>query len=305
MLKRCLTLLLALALCLGAVPAVAEVQQSPLLDAAFSLIEKNNPFLDRYNAITGAEVEARFELGMPYFFGGKFDTTTAKDGTPLMFSREPEYTKRKMWENTKFYRKDQSYIYGFDCSGFTKWILAQIGEPEHDDLDAMINQWGKYGKKYHIYSHRKGKEMPPYNELAATLQVGDLLVAKKGARHIMMFIGTLRDYGYTEEEVPELAEYLDHALVIHSGPNFDYTDRIQAFLDATDDPYYADVNPPDGGVSVSIIGVPFKQAPNQGHFGTHDFAWYELPDGYKLTIWDLPSATSFCWWRVGGLEEGT
>ncbi len=300
-LKRWVALLLALLNLLGGVLANAEVEQSPILDAAFSMIEADNPFLDRYNAITGAEVEARFELGMPYFFGGRADVTPAADGTPLMFSREPLYAKRVIWENTHFYRKDQYYIYGFDCSGYTQWIHSQVGLPEHDKLDAMINHWGKYGATNHVYSHRKGKSMPPYNELAATLQIGDLLVAKKGARHIMMFIGTLRDYGYTAEDVPELADYLDHALVIHSGPNFAYTERFQTFLDTTDDPYYKGVNPPDGGVTVSIIGIPYKQAPNQGHYGTYDFAWYELPDGYKLTLWDLPAATSFCWFRMGGI----
>lgn len=282
--------------------ANAEVEKNPLLDSAFSLLEEGNPFLTRYNEITGSEVKARFELGMPYFFGGKHDTTPAADGTPLQFAREPEYSKRQCWENTHFYRKSKNYLYGFDCSGFTQWLMAENGLPEHPKLDEMINQYGKYGK-YHIFTHRKNKQMPAYSELASHLRVGDLLAAKKGARHIMMFIGTLRDYGYTEAEVGEsLAPYLDYALVIHCGPNFTYTDRIQGYLDARrEDPYYSDVLPPDGGVAVSIIGPEFKSAPNEGHFGVNDFAWFDLPDGTKLTIWDLNSATSFCWWRVGGV----
>ena len=93
-------LLIFLALLLLAVPAFAEedvqeiqyVQQSDLLDAAFSMLEKGNPFLDAYNEITGAGVEARFELGLPYFFGGKHDTSM-KGGEPLVFSREPLYVK--------------------------------------------------------------------------------------------------------------------------------------------------------------------------------------------------------------------
>ena len=30
------------------------------------------------------------------------------------------------------------------------------------------------------------------------------------------------------------------------------------------------------------------------------FQWFELPDGYKITIWDLPAATSFVWYRNRG-----
>ena len=301
MYKRIILLMLSLMTLLTSLPARAEVEKSDLLDAAFSMLEAGNPFVERYNAITGSQVEARFELGMPYFFGGKHDYKI--NGEQLMFSREPEYAKRTVWEQTHFYDKGKYYLYGFDCSGFTQWIFSEVGWPEHDALDAMINQWGKYGNKNHVYSHRKGKEMPPYDELAATLQVGDLLVGKNGARHVMMFIGTLRDFGYTEEEVaPELAPYLDYALVIHCGPNLMYGERITQYLaDHADDPYYANVNIPNGGVVVSIIGVNWDDAPFHGHEGIDDYAWFELPDGYKLTIWDLPSCTSFCWFRMNGI----
>ena len=98
-------------------------------------------------------------------------------------------------------------------------------------VDYTKDGYGKYGK-YHLYSHRKGQEMPPYAELAQHLEIGDLLAAKKGSRHIMMFIGTLRQFGFTAETAPELADYLDYTLVIHSGPNPDYGARMQQFLDA-------------------------------------------------------------------------
>ena len=35
--------------------------------------------------------------------------------------------------------------------------------------------------------------------------------------------------------------------------------------------------------------------------GGETYAWFELPDGYKITIWDLPACTSFCWFRMGGI----
>ena len=271
------------------------MERSKLLDAAFSMLEEGNDFVRRYNEMTGAEVAATFVDGCPYFFGGKADDETT---LTRLFSRAPLYSKREIWEQTRFYDKGSYYLYGLDCSGFTQWVYAEAGLPKHDSLSNMILQYGKYGKN-HVYSHRKGKGMPSYDKLAENLQVGDLLVAKKRARHIMMFIGTLRDFGYTEEELPELAPYLDYALVIHCGPNFAYTDRIQAFLDAhQDDSYYKGVKTTDGGVAISIIGVPFEDAPNRGSYGVNDFAWFDMPDGYKLTIWDLPNATSFCWFRM-------
>lgn len=297
---RRMTAFLLMLLMLGGVNAQAEVERSELLDTAFSMLEKDNAFLLRYNELTGANVEARFEYGLPYFFGGKHDQEI--DGVPLVFTREPEYAKRVCWETTHFYRKDAYYLYGFDCSGYTQWIFSEVGWPEHDKLDAMINQYGKYGKKYHVYSHRKGKEMPPYSELAQTLEVGDLLVGKKGARHIMMFIGTLRDFGFTAETAPELADYLDYTLVIHCGPNPMYGQRMQQYLDEhAEDPYYTDVKIPNGGVGISIIGVPTQDAPHHGEDGGETYAWFELPDGYKITIWDLPACTSFCWFRMGGI----
>lgn len=299
MLKRIFALTLAL-LSLLSVPALAEVEKSPLLDAALSMLEEGNAFLTRYNELTGSSVEARFELGAPYFFGGKHDYEI--NGEPLVFSREPLYAKRTVWEQTRFYDKGKYYLYGFDCSGFTQWVYSEVGWPEHPPLDQMILNYGKYQKKNHVYSHRKGKEMPAYSELAATLEVGDLLVGKNRARHVMMFIGTLRDFGFTEEELPELAPYLDYALVIHCGPSIMYGERIQGFLDAhADDPYYQNVLVPDGGVAVSIIGVPFEDAPNHAHEGITDYAWFDMPDGYKLTIWDLPACTSFCWFRINGI----
>ena len=300
MMKQLLALLLALAALLS-VPAFAEdlVQQDPLLDAAFSMLEKDNPILNAYNEITGADVQVHFEYGLPYFFGGTYDYEL--NGKQHLFSRAPEYAKRSCWEQTKFYDKNKVYLYGLDCSGYTRWIFNEVGWPRHDKLSAMINQYGKYEKKNHVYSHRKGKEMPPYGELAATLQLGDLLVAKEGARHVMMFIGTLRDYGYTAETAPELADYLDYTLVIHSGPNPDYGPRMQQFLDEhKDDPYYSNVNIPNGGVAVSIIGVPVEDAPHQVEDSDVLYSYFDL-DGYRLTIWDLEAATSFCWFRINGI----
>ena len=267
--------------------AQAEVQRDPLLDAAFSLIEEGNIFLERYNQITGADVEAKFVNGVPYMFGGK--------GDDLFLSQYPNYAKRKCWETTKFYRKNSVYIYGLDCSGYTQWIYAQCGRPAHDSLSNMILKWEYERNGQHLYNHRKGNEMPPYNELKDHLIVGDLLVGKNGARHIMMYIGTLADYGFTAEEVPELANYLDYPLVIHSGPSPVYGARFDKVI-AENPTLYGNCKTTNGGVQVSILGVPMKEAPYQEHVQIDDFSYFMLEDTV-MTIWDLPGCTSFCWFR--------
>ena len=69
--KRCIVLLL-LALVMTAMPAQAEVERFPFQDAAFNCLEKAKSSQRRYNEITGDEVESIFELGIPYYFGGKY-----------------------------------------------------------------------------------------------------------------------------------------------------------------------------------------------------------------------------------------
>lgn len=301
LIDRIIALVLALTSLLS-LPVCAEeqlVQQSPLLDAAFSMLEAGNPILEAYNGVTDAGVEPYYEYGLPYLAGGAYDAKA--DGQLLLFARTPEYATTLSKTKDEFYRRNRTYLFGLDGEGYTQWIFSEAGWPRHDTLSAMINEYGKYGKKNHVYSHRKGKEMPPYEELAETLQLGDLLVAKEGARHVMMFIGTLRDYGFTAETAPELAEYLDYTLVIHSGPNPDYGERMQQYLDEhADDPYYDNVNIPNGGVCVSIIGVPVEDAPHQVEDSNNLYHYFDL-NGYKITIWDLEAATSFCWFRIHGI----
>lgn len=64
--------MLLLALVMTAMPAQAEVERFPFQDAAFNCLEKAKSSQRRYNEITGDEVESIFELGIPYYFGGKY-----------------------------------------------------------------------------------------------------------------------------------------------------------------------------------------------------------------------------------------
>ena len=267
--------------------ASAELRQSPYLDAAFSMLEKDNIFMRRYNELTGSQAEALFELGMPYMFGGH-------DANAIM-ARYPEYAKRKCWENTKFYRIDKVYIYGFDCSGYTRWICTQCGLPEHDLLSNMILRYYENGEHY-LYTHKTG--LPPCDQLKDTLRVGDFLVTKHAARHIMMYIGTLRDFGFTAEEVPELADYLDYPLVVHCGAHPDYGERFQRFIDEHPD-YYGNCLTTDGGVNVSILDVPRDAAPCHARVQNTDYDYFPLDEGRcKLTIMGMADSSSYCWYRM-------
>ncbi len=289
-------LIFALAALLSGAGALAQeqaedlVQRNPLLDAAFSMLEEGNPFLAAYNEIAGAQVESRFACGLLYAEGETFDSLH-DSGWPL-FSRSPDYTRLK----------GKRKLAGMDCATFTNWIYQQAGWPRHDTLQAMTNQYGKYGRKNHLYSHRRGMEMLPYAELAGTLQVGDLLVVRAGERHSMMFIGTLRQYGFTAETAPEMADYLDYALVIHCDPNPNTRTRVQQYLTAhADDPEYADITLPDGGAAISIIGVPAGDMPHWVREGTREYRHFELPGGYRITLWDMEQVSTFCWFRIHGV----
>ena len=108
---------LSLCLILLLVPAVQAEQKLtavPILNHAFTLLEEGNPFIDRYNRITGMEVQARMSLGMPYLWGGRLES--------YVFAKEPEYFVYAAWASSPaYYQKGLYYLYGFDCYGFVAW----------------------------------------------------------------------------------------------------------------------------------------------------------------------------------------
>lgn len=293
MMKRLRSLMLVLMLVVLLMPAAqAEVQRNPILDTALACLEEDNIFLRRYNALTGAEIGPLFPAGVPYVFGGQ--------DAEKMLAAYPDYATRRCLETTRFYRAGAYYLDGFDCSGFCRYVYAQNGLGTIDTLSNMSLKYKYYPKELggdgsHLFNHHTG--MPPYEQLHETLRVGDLLVSDPRARHIMMYIGTLRDFGFTEEELgEELTPYIDYPLVIHCGPNPMYGERIQAVIDGN--PIYSGCVTTDGGVSVSIVGIAVEDAPCQVHTGITDFGYFPMDDGkYFLTVWDLEVCSTYCWFR--------
>ena len=271
--KQMVSVVLLLAVLFSVSYASAQVERSLELDAAFSMLEEGNPFLARYNEITGAHVKARYPLGLPYFFGGK-------DEAKLM-------TVCYATDSSKNFSIGKCYIYGFDCSGFTNWINFETGKPQHDTLEQMITNRGLYR------DHQLDTLGIPFDLLYQTLRVGDYLVANLQGRHIMMYIGTLSDFGYTAADAPELEDYLTCPLLVHCGLCPPYSERYQSYIDENG----LDCRTTDGGVAITIVGMPADDAPHYLYADHYDHYYFDL-NGYFLRVYDIKNTSSYVWFRM-------
>ena len=301
---RRLAAILAVVICLaGLVPAAqAEVQRNVLLDNAFKMLDEGNIFIERYNQITGADVQAIFPTGVPYFFGGKY--------YDKMMANYPQFSKKTCQEVTRFFRKGTVYIYGLDCHGYISSVRTESGwsalsplnmfySPNYTDKTTHKSYdmkqyyiWWKYGE-----SKQPDNLMPPLDQVKDTAVVGDVLLIHARGNHILMYIGTLRDYGFTEEEVPALADYMDYPLMVHCGISPVYGERIQQVLDADPD-YFKKTKTTNGGVQVSIWGVPRSAAEEHATVQGNDFDWFILPNGQVMTIYDMTNVSKWRWMRL-------
>ena len=324
--KRCLALvLICLSLVSGCMAAeqseTAQIIRDPYLDIAFSCLEAGNPILARYNAITGADVQPMLETGMPYYFGGQ-------DYSRLL-------TVGSVWETTRYGIKGQKYVYGFDCVGYVRYIQTQMGDELIPSLsDMILKRTGQY-KDYAMVEIaeitapfslswnsdsimvsagkrlKKPKKYPgfeaeqeAYKKVAELLEPGDLFTANHGGRHVMMYIGTLREYGYTAEEAGELGSYLDYPLFINCVWNPDYVERMEKYI--ADNGLKA--LPNKGGVCITIVGPRTEDAPHmiadtERVTRPKNFYYFEL-EGYHLSLLDLSDATSYVWWRTPEDKRG-
>lgn len=304
--KAVLALLLALSFCLCLEPAGAEeprlpgpaafdaaetinltermaLSRSQLLDTAMSLLEEGNPFLARYNLATGADVQPRLPFGVPYLYGGQ---------TPShVFAKAPDYVVQEAWLNSpSYYKKGIKYLYGFDCVGYVKWVWSALNRGEWPGADGLLWDQGR-----HVYDTRTG--LPDWETLARELRPGDILVKRTPDNHVAFFLGTLRGFGYTAEDVPALAAYLDYPLVLHSSTDAGVARRFAWLLKNSTLSKYRAATVTDGGVAVAILGVPKEEAASV--FQQNQTTWYfTLPDGTWLSVLPWEHITQFCWWRA-------
>ena len=279
----------ALFLCmiLSLVPAAHAEQKLtavPILNHAFTLLEEGNPFIERYNRITGMDIRARMTLGMPYLWGGRLES--------YVFAKEPEYFVYMAWASSPaYYQKGLYYLYGFDCYGFAAWAWEKALGYKMDTMDVLFMDWSE-----HIMNSSRTPE-PDFALLRTALRPGDLLLVEHPGRHIGIYIGTLRMYGYTEEEVPELAAFLDEPLIINSTVNAQISDRF-ADLIASGLPKYRTANVTDGGVCVSLVFRDPAAVPYSVHQQNQDTRYFILPDGTWLPVFLWENIERYCWYRT-------
>ncbi len=320
LLTACLTLMTAAAF--GEDAPAQTIQRSPYLDIAFSCLEEGNPILTRYNALTGAGIEPMLRTGMPYYFGGQ-------DYNRLL-------TVGSIQETTRYGIKGQKYVYGFDCVGYIRYIQTQMGDELVPSLSEMILKrtgqfkdyvltdvmaltapfslsWnsadiviapGQRVKKPRKYPGTEA-EREVFAQVSAMLEPGDLHTANHGGRHVMMYIGTLRQYGYTAEAAGEMADYLDYPLFINCVWNPDYVDRMAQYIAEEG----LKALPNRGGVCITIVGPRNADAPHmipdtERVQRPKNFYYFEL-EGYHLSVLDLSAATSYVWWRTPAEKRGT
>ena len=258
-------------------PGTGSAAKSRFLNAALSMLEEGNPFLVRYNQENGTDVKARFPLGCPYFWGGRRVSKILETASPN--------------QNSDYYKKGLQYLNGLDCVGYTRWIVKQVGLEEHDAISNLLNT--TLYKEYVNYPAKKNKG----SERSLKLKTGDLLALQhsSGGFHVAMYIGTLRDFGYTEKSLPEeLVPYLDYPLVIHCTGSSDYYERYRLWLEENG---RTEIQPPYGGVIVSLLDAPASAAPSF----TPDVLDLKKPcfdlEGYHLEILDLSGEKRERWLR--------
>ena len=284
--RRALIRTVSLFLCAILLPvAAARAEQRltalPVLDHAFSLLEDGNPFILRYNSLTGASVSARMPLGVPYLWGGR--------NASHLFAKEPDYVVLPAWSSSPaYYRKGLNYLYGYDCYGYVAWVWKETYGYKMDTMDMMF-----WDRDHHVMDSALTPEAD-FAALKKALRPGDLMLVEHPGRHIGIYIGTLRMYGYTEEDVPELAELLDEPLIINSTVNAQISDRF-ADLIANGLPKYRGTTVTDG---VSLVCRDASAVPYTVHQQNQDTRYFMLPDGTWLPVFLWETVLRYCWYRT-------
>lgn len=288
MLKRILiftSVLLLVCACAGAEGGFPEAGGYEALNHAFTVLEEGNPFTERYNRVTGQDVRARMAQGAPYFWGAQDDR---------LFAKEPEYVVLPAWQNSpSYYRAGTNYLYGFDCVGFVRWVWKETFG------SAMPKRAEMYADKARHVTNPE-TDGPLWDNAAELLAPGDLLLLehRDGGHHMAIYAGTLRMYGYTEVEVPELKNQLDAPLVIHCTTNAQISDRFNELIHHGL-PKYRCATVTDGGVCVSLMVPDCENVPGWVHQQNQDTVYYTLPDGTWLTVLSCEDITRYCWYRPG------
>ena len=251
-----------------------RVQYNALYEESLCMLEEGNPFVEFYDDTADSLMTVKLPLGVPYYYAG---------GTEEKFLRRfyPSTT-------TNYYQDTHMYLCGLDCVGMTRMVYEKCGLERHPSISDTL---------YRGVGHAALTENDP-SRWPMLLQPGDLFNVKHGTFHVMMYLGTMRQFGMTEADAGEAAELLDYPLVIHCGGNPFYYERYEKYIA---DMNYRNTLPPDGGVTVSVVMATDRDAPHSTDtfWGKH-FGWYELGDGQPLLVFRLDDCTDMAWY---GPEE--
>ena len=256
---------------------VERIEAQRYLNIAFTMLEEGNPILERFNNLCGGSAVPRFRYGCPYLWAGMYESS-------LLRARHPS-------SDSNYYFTDKLYLGGFDCIGFARWVHNKAGMKK---LPAISDS--RTSPRQNLVDVKK----LAFSQWKDRLKVGDCvnLGYNGGGYHIAMYIGTLRSFGYSEAELDALAPYIDYPLAIHCGMNNFHTAWYAQYLKEQG---ITSVTPPDGGVTISILGVPFENAPHtetmwKGTKNVKTFHWFDL-EGYNLTIIN-PTDAAYRWFCV-------
>ncbi len=238
------------------------------------MLEEGNVFVERYNHLAGARVVVRYQLGVPYFFGGKAERLLL--------------VPRAAWQDSQFFVSGRLYLYGFDCHGLTQWVYQANGWNHPEKISDIFRERGNENSRIDLMGL-------PFDRWREALPIGALMAIRgKSGNHIMMYAGTLRGYGYEEQAVEEaLRPYLDYPLFIQSGYSPAAVSRNAAYIAGLNRPWK--IYNTDGGVNVCIVGVPPQAAPRAARSGKAVIPIFEL-EGQELGVHDLSEKLAYWGW---------
>jgi hypothetical protein len=214
------------------------------------------------------------ENGVPYFYGGRMHHVMLR----------PTYA----WSQHNYYFKNEKFLMGFDCIGYIRYIYSALAI-EIPRISEILKKRVEYGEYIDV-------KTIPLEELYTVLEVGDLIAESLGNDfHILMYIGTLRAFGYTEYIVPK--ELLDRPLVVHctSVLGNEYYRKYKQYIRVNK---LWECIPPAGGVIVSILGE-IEEAPAQATleaWQNRKFGFMDL-EGYELTFYSWEKCDKRIIWR--------
>ena len=247
-----------------------RVRYHALYENSLSMLEADSLFISKYDDTAESLMTASLPLGVPYYYAG---------GTEEKFLRRffPSTT-------TNYYLDTHMYLCGLDCVGMTHLVYEKSGLKRHPSISDLL----------HLGVGRSLLRKNSPDSWHMFLRPGDLIAVKHGTFHILMYLGTMRTFGWKEATAGEAAPLLDAPLVIHCGGNPFYYDRYLAYIKEKG---YRNTYPPDGGVTVSAIQVSDRDAPHSRDtsWGKH-FGWYNITKDQPLLVFRLDDCTDIAWY---------